>query len=153
VHPHALLASLAAPSTAGWMPPASARPARALAATEAADAARLDLYIETYLQEAVAGAVGVQKEKVTLEDLHASTQRFAAALYAAEMAAAGAAAGAAPAPQFEGARETIWEYLWRTAADFVTPADISYTQSLYPLGRLDVNLALEAGEGARPLDL
>ena len=67
--------------------------------------------------------------------------------------AASAGAGAAPASQFEGARETIWEYLWRTAADFVTPADLSYSQSLYLLGRLDVNLALEASSDARPLDL
>ena len=74
-------------------------------------------------------------EGASIEELAASTRQFAAALHEAtqretsrDIESTGALGG----------RTAINVHLFQNAADFVTPADLYRTQSLFRVGRLEI---------------
>jgi hypothetical protein len=128
VHPESLAALFAAPASRTWLQPTE----RALPAPQVAESVEpkdeLQILLEAYSDE-------LQHSRVGMEDLQASTDRFALSLYAADESAAGAGVALA-----HRAAETsaAYEHLFRVAGDFVTPGDLYTTPSLRPVGVIAV---------------
>lgn len=135
IHPQSLLAFMESSSGSAWVgSPLEGLPVRG---EPEGTLEELESCVETYLEEVrVAPGVAVRaptQPEPTLEDLRAATNGFAASLYAATHPEdAEARAMLTPA-----AVATVSEYLTRTAADFVTPADLYKTQSLFLVGKIE----------------
>ncbi|MFH1085414.1 MAG: hypothetical protein V1772_06605 [Chloroflexota bacterium] len=133
IHPDSLLAVVSMAPGEGWMP---RLPAEELAwAREAPPVSdeQLDEQLLAYLAEVRTDEPALAVEEVTLDDLVAATDRFAYGVYQATHAAE-AERLEAEAPDL--ASMLITDNLFRTAADFVTPADLLRTPSLFRLGRV-----------------
>jgi hypothetical protein len=138
VDPQSLLAFLSSESSGVWLEePAGPSPREAPLSFAAAEP-QLDALIETYLEEARSEpdmAARSMSEGPSIEELSASTRRFAAALFEATHDQASRDLG--PTVSFSSRSPTNM-YLVQAAADFVTPADLYRTQSLFLVGRLDI---------------
>ena len=136
VHPESLAALLGTAASGAWLeaPVASAAP-MALAAPAAKPPSQrtLSRELKAYLQEVEMGESAAARQTVSLEELRAAMDRFAVALYDAKAGPSPAGALAA-APDPAEARSAAYAYLFRAAADFVTPRDLYTTESLELLG-------------------
>ena len=74
-------------------------------------------------------------EGASIEELAASTREFSAALF--EATHHEATIDLEPTVSFSS-RSPMNLHLFQTAADFVTPADLFRTQSLFRVGRLEI---------------
>ena len=136
VHPESLAALFGAAASDARL----ARPAApmALAAPEAKppSARALNRHLKTYLQDMEEGETVARRQTVSLEELGAATDRFVGALYQAKVSPAPSGALAAAPPDAGEVRSAAYQYLFRAAADFVTPRDLGVTPSLFLLGRV-----------------
>ena len=134
IHPHSLLALFASSSGQAWV--RSPMPLRELAMggpTEV-DVPQLKGLIETYLEEVRGEPTLAARPDVTVEDLRMATERFAVTLYVAGQQEPKRALAAMVAVE---TRSLIYQNLFTTAADFVTPADLFSTPSLFLLGKIE----------------
>jgi len=136
IHPESLLALLGSSSGRAWVesPREAMGPARA--AARPADPAKLDDLIEQYLDEVGRESqpkAAIRTKGTSLEELSQAVDRFGAAWYAASRPAQAPRREALASPV---ALDTILRHLFRSAADFVTPRDLSITQSLFLCGML-----------------
>jgi hypothetical protein len=137
IHPQSLLALINSSSGSAWVGPAPMEGARGLPAQPEPDSEQLERLIETYLQEAQADPREAPRsgapEELALEELRDASQRFAFNLYSAHQASEGARG----ISETE-ALATFSTYLTQVAADFVTPGDLHKSQSLFPLGKIEL---------------
>jgi hypothetical protein len=140
VHPESLLAFLSSESSGAWLGgPAGPRP-RAAPVPQPVDEAEIEELIAGYLDEVRQEAPAARARRAAppgagVEELYVATERFATSLYAATHDEEATAAAARSA---RAARSPVNAYLFQTAADFVTPADLYRTQSLFLVGLLEV---------------
>jgi len=138
VHPESLAALLGTAASRAWLegPTAAAPVALGAPMTLAArppSKRALNRQLEAYLQEVEMGESATARRQVSMEELRAAMDRFAVALYEAKGGPSPAGAPAATrAPA--AARSAAYAYLFRAAADFVTPRDLYTTDSLELLG-------------------
>lgn len=135
IDPESLLAELGLPGAGvrgmGATPPetpqAAKRPAPVPAAVEA--------LIQQYLDEVRhgPGPKPVAEEEIDVNELRAAVENLAWQYDTAKRRARGL--GAAPVSGF-GLRPGVFDRFLRTAADFVTPGDLVFTQSLWDVGKL-----------------
>ena len=136
VHPQSLLAFLSTESSSAWISAPAQPSAPEAPVSFAPGESPIDALIETYLDEVHSEperAGQAMSEGASIEELAASTQQFATTLYQASHPEATTDQGAALS---FGAKAPASLYLFQTAADFVTPADLYRTQSLFRVGRL-----------------
>jgi hypothetical protein len=138
VHPQSLLAFLSSESSSIWLEEPTGPGPREAPISFAAGESQIEALIETYLDEARSEpdmAARSMSEGASIEELAASTRQFAAALY--EATHHEATMDLEPTVSFSS-RSPMNLHLFQTAADFVTPADLYRTQSLFLVGRLDI---------------
>lgn len=134
IHPESLLALLNSTSGCTWI--GAPVPGVAFAAMERPepDEEELDATIDTYLEE-LRRPPDVERgcpDPAVLPDLRDATHHFATRLYATS----GEGVGEVRTLGATSTAAMVGRYLTQTLADFVTPADLYQTQSLYVVGRL-----------------
>ncbi len=141
VHPESLLAFLTSQPSGVWVEGLGEPGVEAAPAPLAIDQAEIEELIAQYLEEVIAEpapglvAAAPTPEGATLADLRAATERFAASLHAV---AEGEPSLPADVRGALAAGSPMSTYLLRTAGDFVTPADLHRTQSLFVVGQLEM---------------
>ena len=140
VHPESLLAFLTSEPSSVWVRGAAEPSVEAVPAPPAADESEIEERVAHYLEEVrtepAAGvlAAGVAPEGATVEDLRAATERFATSLSAATHRET---SGTFDVRGAFASRSPMSAYLLGAAADFVTPADLCRTQSLFLVGQVE----------------
>jgi len=135
IHPASWLGLLATPASNEWILSSG----EADIQEEAEYAVAVETLVESYLAEVQSVDLSDFSEAavadVSLGELRAATDRFAAAFYEASYLQ--------ESPEYEEAaslstRSAAYGHLFVTAADFVTPGDLLNSPSLYPVGRLSL---------------
>jgi len=135
IHPQSLLALVASSPAEAWIRAPAPAVDLTAGAPAAVDESEIEGLVSTYLGE-VKGDVSAwaAPADVTIEELRASVDRFAASLYAAHHEQPQDAIGSMA---ILGNRSPVHDYLVQVAADFVTPGDLLYTPSLFLLGTIE----------------
>ena len=135
IHPASWLGLLAAPASNEWI--LSSGDTDVL--EEAPQESAVDNLVSAYLAEIQDAdppdLAEVAVPMVSLGELRAATDRFAAAYYEAGYLQEAMILGEADSLSTKSA---AYDHLFVTAADFVTPGDLLHSSSLYPVGRLQL---------------
>jgi hypothetical protein len=138
VHPQSLLAFLSSESSSIWLEETAEQASSRARGLAEVDESQIETLVATYLNEVRAEpdmAARSLSEGASIEELAASTRQFAAALHEATQRETSRDIESTDAL---GGRTAINVHLFQTAADFVTPADLYRTQSLFRVGRLEI---------------
>lgn len=130
VHPESLAALFGTAASSAWMSPTVGTRDVSPLVEEGAD--DLDDLLVAYLEE-LRGGKASKREPVSLEELRGATDRFLVSLHRAAQGQEGVGERALLLDEAE-VRSAAYQYLFRAAADFVTPRDLYTTGSLVALG-------------------
>ena len=135
IDPDSLLAELSLPAGRVEAMRAAAPGAPEAAKRPAPDKATVNALIQQYLHEVRHDVKPkpVAEEEIDVSELRAAVENLALRYDEAKRRAKGL--GAAPVSGY-GIRSAVFDRFLRTAADFVTPGDLLFTQSLWDVGKL-----------------